>query len=444
MRMRLRTAAPVRVGGREQQISKLEFVSHGGSLHAVSPARLGAALLGNSLRALDDWNTEVLTRGQNASLTGFLERRGFLTPELLRETTRYSVECSHRDVNVFQPHARDARAKLFVPGSAIKGAIRAAVLWTLADPERTNRYVRQTSGSGARSYARDLDRELLQGYPLPGRDTGLGGPHFDLMRAVKVSDAYGSVKSRVEKILVQSYTDSGRGRVSTLGASDTIYVECLEPGSAMEFDLKVDRHILESFRRESPDLPFRDEDSLLQLVRKFYKEVWDFERRYYGLADSLGDDEPSAETEAGPPSFEDWLRREKGIELDDLSRRQRKPLQAEYRRVFDLFETDPGGGIRESYTASPSAGVRDGEIRLGRISGFYGGDCPGFRLGWGSGLMSTTLDLHLGDEEMGKVLKLVNSRHHRGDPSDGPKSRRLVERGGEPRWPMGWTMLEEL
>ncbi|MGH3147129.1 MAG: type III-A CRISPR-associated RAMP protein Csm5, partial [Rubrobacter sp.] len=439
--MRLRTAAPVRVGGREQQISKLEFVSHGDSLHAVSPTRLGAALLGNSLRALDDWNTEVLTRGQNVSLTAFLRRGSFLTPELLRETIRYSVECSHRDVNVFQPHARDARAKLFVPGTAIKGAIRAAVLWALACPDRTNRYVRETGESRARFYARDLDRELLQSYPLAGRNAGGGGPRFDLMRAVKVSDAYGSVKSRVEKILVQSYTDSGRGRVSALGASDTIYVECLEPGSTVEFDFKVDQHILESFRRESPDLPFEDEGSLLDLVRTFYKEVWDFERRYYGLAGGVGDEEPSGDAEGEPPSFEDWLRHAKGVELDDLSRRQRNPLRAEYRRAFDLFETDSGGGIRERSPApaAPSAGVRDGEIRLGRISGFYGGECPGFRLGWGSGLMSTTLDLHLGDEEMGKVLKLVNSRHHRGDPSDGPKSRRLVERGGEPRWPMGWA-----
>ncbi|MDP9486136.1 MAG: hypothetical protein M3Q49_10195, partial [Actinomycetota bacterium] len=67
MRARLTVESPLRIGGREQQVNKLEFVSEGGMLHVVSPTRLGELLLRRSPRALDDWTAEVLTRGQGAN-----------------------------------------------------------------------------------------------------------------------------------------------------------------------------------------------------------------------------------------------------------------------------------------------------------------------------------------------------------------------------------------
>ncbi|MDP9439764.1 MAG: type III-A CRISPR-associated RAMP protein Csm5, partial [Actinomycetota bacterium] len=395
-----------------------------------------------SPRALDDWTTEVLTRGQGANLTAFLRRQDLSSGEEIREISRYSVPCSYGRINQFQPQTRDARGRPFFPGSAIKGALRAAVLWKLVDREAANGYVRERRGDRSRFYARELDERSLQSYRLPGRDFGRAGPHFDLMRAVKVSDGYGSLETRVEKIVVQSYVE-GRdgGRRATLGAGDTIYAECVSPGSWVEFDLKVDEKILGDFRKEKEDLPFADEASLLELARGFYGEVWGFERRYYGLDDGSKPDAEPAPPEV--PDFATWLKREKGLEA--LSRRQRKPYEAEYKRAFDLFDTAPsGGGRRERSEARParSGGVGDGEVRLGKVRGYYAGACPGFRIGWGSGLASTTVDMRLEPENMGKVLRLMNSQHHRGEPIDGPRSRKLVEANGGASMPMGWAKLE--
>jgi len=445
MRARLTAAVPIRVGGREQQVTKLEFLHHNEMVHVVSPAKLGKLLLRKSERALDDWNVEVLARGQGANLTAFLRGQGLLSADSLQTISRYSVTSPHPGINQFQPHARDGRGKVFVPGSALKGAVRAAVLWKLVDEGRANRYVRDNPGGSARFYARRLDRDALQSYRLPGRELR-AGPNFDLLRAVKVSDGYGSLETRVEKIVIQSYIE-GRGgrRRSTLGASETVYVECLVPGSWAEFDLSVDGEILAFFRERSRNLPFSDERSLLALVRNFYEEVWSFERSYYGVKSGSAPAPETSLAASEPTSFEEWMRREKGIEVESLSRRNRRPYQAEYRRTFDLFEgTDDREQPRLPTSERPvrASGVEDGEVRVGKIREYYARACPGFRLGWGSGLASTTVDMHLDAENMGKVLRLINNRHHRGEPRDGPKSRKLVESEGRPRWPMGWARLE--
>jgi CRISPR-associated protein Csm5 len=445
MRVRFTAAAPVRVGGREQQVTKLEFVQRDGMVHVVSPAKLGKLLLGKSERALEDWNVEILTKGQGANLTAFLRGQDLLSAASIRDISRYSAASSHPEMNQFQPHIRDGRGTVFVPGSALKGAIRAAVLWELVDEERANRYVHDNAGSRARFYARRLDQEALQSFRLPRREFR-AGPNFDLLRAVKVSDGYGSLETRVEKILIQSYVEERGGeRRTTLGASETVYAECLVPGSWAEFDLSVDRKILALFRERNNDLPFSDERSLLALVQNFYEEVWGFERRYYGVETDSASVSQAPPSSSEPPSFEEWLRQEKGIEAESLSRRKRRPHQAEYRRTFDLFESS-GGNEQRSPTSerlARTARVQDGEVKVRKVREYYASPCPGFRLGWGSGLTGTTVDMHLNAENMGKVLQMISNRHHRGEPRDGPKSRKLVESEGSPRWPMGWARLEE-
>lgn len=436
MRLRLTVAAPMRVGGREQQINKLEFVLHRGKLYAISPRKLAKLLLDNSERTLGDWNTEVLTRGQNADLTGFLSREGLLSTDALENVTRYSAPCEHQRVNEFQPHARDGFGKLFIPGSAIKGAVRSAVMYALVDEEKANRYVRNSNQRNARFYAGRLDQDTLQSYELPNRDLR-PGPHFDLLRAVKVADAYGELNSQVEKVTIQSYTEDRRGRTASLGASNTIYVECLMPGSWVEFDLKVDEKILDDFESRNEGLPFGNEAELMSLVRDFYEEVWSFERRYYGVEESGSADQEPAEEPEKFPELEEWIEQNYG----KLSKTQQRRYRGEYRVAREEFEAGRGGKEQPSRT---NPGVRDGAIKVGKIRDFYGEGPTGFRLGWGSGLLSTTVDMRLDDDNMGTVLNLVNSKHNSGAPIDGPKSRKLVGPDNNPHAPMGWARLEVL
>ncbi len=446
MKVRLNVQTPIRVGGREQQINKLEYVRSGPNLHAVSPRKLAVLLAGKSERAITDWSNEVLTKGQNADLTVFLRDEGLLTPEAVGGISRYDVRCEQGKMNEFHPHARDARGRLFIPGTAIKGAIRAAVMWSLVDEGMADEYMEEKEREADSRRRRlnkdklggDLNQRVLQNYRLP--QAGGTAAHRDLLRAVKVSDAYGELESRVEKIIIQSYSEYRGKRTTTSGASKTIFVECLTLGSSATFDLKVDGKILENFRGENEGIPFGDEASLLELVRNFYAEVWGFERRYYGVEES-GEGATEAEVPSGPPSFEEWVTQKYG----QMSKTKRRQYRGEYNRTFNLFETeDPLGEPREPEKSGSDSGVEDGEVKVGRVRDFYSSaPSPGFRLGWGSGLMSTTVDMRLNEENIGKVLNvIIDKPHWEARPMDGPKSRKLVESEGKPRWPMGWSGLE--
>lgn len=216
MKVRLEVKAPIRVGGREQTINKLEFVLLRKRLHAVSPRRLAKLLFEHEQRALGDWNTEVLRRGSDADLTTFLRKKNLLD-ESVERISRFSARCDHSNPNQFQPHARDAFGKLFIPGSAIKGAIRTAVMYALVDEDRAKGYMQRNRSNKTRFFAGNLEREVLQSYELPDRNLK-PGPHFDLLRAVKIFDAYGDgeLDSSVEKITIQSYTEDRRGRTASV------------------------------------------------------------------------------------------------------------------------------------------------------------------------------------------------------------------------------------
>jgi CRISPR-associated protein Csm5 len=435
MRLKLTVAAPLRVGGREQRINKLEYVLYRGKLHTVSPRKLAQLLLDNSERTLGDWNTEVLRLGQKADLTSFVRDKGLVDPETIEQISRYSAPCEHSNFNEFQPHARDGFGKLFIPGSAIKGAIRSAVMYALVDKDRANKYV-ETNRGGGRFYAGRLDKDILQSYDLPNRDLK-AGPHFDLLRAVKVADAYGELNSRVEKITIQSYTEDGRGRTASLGANDKIFVECLTPGSWVEFDLKVDEKILRDFESRNEGIPFGDEAELLSLVRDFYGKVWSRERGYYGVQESGSEAPETVEEPEKFPEQGEWIEQTYG----KMSKTQQRRYRGEYRLAREAFEEGHGDQEQPSKT---NPGIRDGAVRVGKIKDFYDKTPAGFRLGWGSGLLSTTVDMRLDDDNMGTVLNMISSRHHDARPIEGPKSRKLVGPDNNPHSPMGWAELEVL
>jgi CRISPR-associated protein Csm5 len=68
---------------------------------------------------------------------------------------------------------------------------------------------------------------------------------------------------------------------------------------------------------------------------------------------------------------------------------------------------------------------------------FYQGQGePSLRLGWGTGMMGTTIDL-LFDDPLRKRIRDISTP--RNDPA--PKSRRVVMRNGTPSLPLGWVKL---
>jgi len=85
--------------------------------------------------------------------------------------------------------------------------------------------------------------------------------------------------------------------------------------------------------------------------------------------------------------------------------------------------------------------VRSG-VSLRQLRGFYRGKKDAcLRLGWGTGLLGTTIDLLLGDLLRQEIRNMISDRHISG-PS--PKSRRVVVDRDIPSYPLGWVKLTDL
>lgn len=103
--------------------------------------------------------------------------------------------------------------------------------------------------------------------------------------------------------------------------------------------------------------------------------------------------------------------------------------QAQWKPEKDFIGTYPG----------------DGNINLSNVDAFYAKNKnrATLRVGWGTGMLGTTISLLL-EEPIRVDLRnevISGGRHRR--PKPAPKSRRFVLEDGQPIYPLGWTELQE-
>jgi CRISPR-associated protein Csm5 len=90
--------------------------------------------------------------------------------------------------------------------------------------------------------------------------------------------------------------------------------------------------------------------------------------------------------------------------------------------------------------------VISGSINLDSIKEFYEkhkGEAT-LRVGWGTGMLGTTVALLLEDQRRKELRNKVISADQKNRPLPAPKSRRFVLENGKPIYPLGWVQLSEV
>ncbi len=315
-----------------------------------------------------------LEEDRPAHLQGFLEERGWLRRELLEEIALYTVRCPQAAAATspsgMRAFARNGYQQPYVPGSAVKGALRVAILFALLErlPEANRRSLltrvinqglsrlkSEGKSKVRKQFAQALDRELLQGFSLQGKR---GEPHTDILRVLHVHDSepLPSETIRVEEIKVYSV-----GATEPKGFS--IYAECLEPGTEFSIEFTIDQETLADFRKASQTygLPF---EVLEELVRNPFEAA----RRW----------------------------------VQALLNHERKFFEEQFGKhgVFDFGDEEE----------------------------------PTFRVGWGGGMLGTTIDLLL---PPGRLREVRNRLFKNRGTAPAPKTRRLTVNDR----PLGWCTV---
>ncbi|MEW6665749.1 MAG: type III-A CRISPR-associated RAMP protein Csm5 [Thermodesulfobacteriota bacterium] len=389
----LEVISPVHIGTREGSLSALEFVFLEGKTFIVDEDRLGAFLRDKGLIE------KFVESARNGPLNLKEFIRNQVRPplhETLSQIEKYSVPGGANDMRDFRPFVRDGMRHPYLPGTAIKGVCRTAVLYDmLAKNAAQERRVQEAATNDLRRlesrgkeqakkrYSLNwLQEDLLERYSLANAREG---SNRDLLRCLKVSDSYpmGAWKTKLVKIEFLSkraigdfyWSNKKRGRTDT-GRPLELWVEALVQGT-FKLDLSWDRALFKHFSRENAEVnwPVSSIDDVISALFRMSKEVINHEIAFFHAE---GD------------------RRSRG----------------------------------KDQRATSAAG---------ELGGWYKGCSRDImRIGFGSGMLSTTVNLRFPPELRQKIRDLCG--HPRpGDPA--PKSRRIWN-GAEGKWyPMGWVAV---
>lgn len=397
----LRTFSPLHIGGKQQILRSMEFITEGGRCFVVSETKLSRLItargkLEELRRFIEAASLRVPQEGP-PRIMPFLRASGLLNEETLKEISRYSSACPHESFSELRPMTRDAYDRPYIPGSAIKGALRNAVVYALLKkmPESKIDTIRRKIGEKLNhmeerrrkrepvrkditffSQDRDILGNLLTSLYLPEAKQA---PHSDLFRLVKIGDSIDlrqddkqadKDSAIVEKIAV--FSAGSRG----MSEDKISYVETIPAGVTVKFRFKIDGELRKHVEKENPA------KRIAQQLGISTKDILDSVLHPF---DCSGD------------FVTDLLEREKAFAKNQFS-------------------------IDEVYT--------------------FNGEPPNLRIGWGGGLLSTTVDMLFPDECVRDLLDVVHPEHRRpGAP--GPKTRRFICDGERPVGTLGWVRIEK-
>jgi len=264
--VRLIPLSPLHIGGRFQALLPFEYIV-GERFLVIREDKLGGLLQRRGLMS------DFLQRfGAGFSLASYLRARGLLSSQLLEELTLYScgLACQLPAGKQVRPFTRDAWQRPYIPGTAIKGAMRTA-LWYYAvrDNQDLIGKVRDAvespeGGRSAKKVDDELDKEIFEGYRLGNAKFS---PNTDILRVLKVSDAAPWERDSLSVGWGVTMERSGeRADLST-------YLEFLPKGRETFFQITFDSAMLEEFKKGGKPLLFGNLDELLAKVDGFYREV---------------------------------------------------------------------------------------------------------------------------------------------------------------------------
>lgn len=141
-RLRLIAKSPIHIGSVEQRITRFDFIHHGQYVYPISIDRLSVFLHKKNL--IDSYVTAVEREGNRFKLDEFLRSKGVKIKtedlEMLSNRRKIRVLADISRIQEFRPFIRDGFGVPYIPGTSIKGVIRTALLYgILKNLKETNK-----------------------------------------------------------------------------------------------------------------------------------------------------------------------------------------------------------------------------------------------------------------------------------------------------------------
>lgn len=408
------TAPILHIGSQYSKLNRFEYVQTGGTVYFPDTNLLSQALYRKGGNFIKDYIARIENNESIESLlrNAFGDNWAKMTTSEGQKIFPHSAPKwtqNNQQVTDVRPMIRNGMGEYYIPGTSIKGAIRTAIAYYLLKHSDTYRVpqtykvsaietrLREKMSQGiSRHEQKFLDDRLFmdeifsnfslnyQNQPLPGNGN-LSGPNKDFLRALQISD---SLPLNEKKITLNSGKQAWRNL--------PVVTEVI-----------VSSHYLEGNAKHRASL--------------YTEMVIDVNTEF---TISLDKDMLS------------WFRHKNGMKLpfesiDELLKICQEFAQEQWQKEVTYWE-----GIENS---------RDGGKNLDFDlvwDNYYGNkNCPyTLRMGWGSGLMGTTVNSLFEDETVQKLRDICGIK---APGFEAPKSRRtMVNHEGDIRFVPGWVKFK--
>ncbi|MEJ5366425.1 MAG: type III-A CRISPR-associated RAMP protein Csm5 [Desulfosoma sp.] len=388
MIINLTVLSPIHIGTRDGALLPMEFLFDGEQVHVVDEAKLGRFLMQRNL--LDAFVQQAFSGNlRRQGLGGFLKERARDTDfkKIGPAVAAYSVPGGGPDMSDFRPLVRDGFGKVYLPGTSIKGVLRTAFLYAVLKNE--------PAGSGHA--------------PKPSRQAQVKSLIQKLRGEPNKERAKKFLSAQLQKEILQEWKIQGGGH-----DQNRDILRCLKVRDAYPLNGKVQTRVIPiRFLSKRADGSHywsqrpRGGGDLVVWVEAvvsgtFQTEIlWD-----HDLWEKFSKENPGKRIPAASA---------KGVLL--LADRMNRDLSAHEKAFFTEKGIPQGGQLKSWYDALGSSI---------------------FRIGFGSGMLSTTVNL-LWSESLRQEIRNICGLDRGTDPA--PKSRRVWARNDRECLPMGWARI---
>ncbi len=386
----LRVLTPVHIGDGEVLYKNVNFVIYEGTVYVLDEHKLTEAL--QSQHLLKDFSNEFMEKGRNFSLASFLSKVNLHHKSFYASIAQYTIPLDRArnttgQSNELRTFIKAHTHRPYIPGSSIKGALRIGVIYTLLknSPEITqtllvDRVVRQLNRLNTLPRNQQFEQRSRLRRNL-GKDLDVLLNSFQLPRGkrgpntdlLRVWEIPDTPELPIESLTMLEVTV-----LKTNGAVSTrLTVEALKPGTTIPVTISINRTLYEWFAAHNPQIHIRIPRGRNQ--------------------DPI---------HVGTIPFREY---------EELIL---NPLKGSQMLIHDLLEAEKQNLKAPNFrNALPDQGS------------------PNLRLGWGQGLLSTTVFLLL-PEELRKRVRNELFRNRGNQPA--PRTRKLTSQNQL----MGFCRLE--
>jgi len=291
--VRLSVLSPVFIGDEKGERSPLEYyLEQKAYVYVISEGKLLRAL--KEKNRLKDFLT-YLEQEDRPNMNRFFSQLGPQQSSVLRDATLRKIKTGVSNLSNLRLHMMDPMTgEPYIPGTSIKGSLRLALLYYLASKDTKN-FVNRVEQAvekekNKKKAGKGIDTDYFQRYKIVKDNRSDGNPRNDILRMLKVSDAFVRIQSRTDYIsevyqvkVISLNNDNGGYHFSRAGNREiNIYVEAIQPGMRFEFDIDIDEFLENIFK--SCGFTGKMNEQLMQALGLKYGNLLDEERSFFEKA----------------------------------------------------------------------------------------------------------------------------------------------------------------